>query len=269
MWFCLRPGPYVCAEWDFGGIAPRLLADPAMKIRTLANPLFVEGVAKYVTALANNIRSSMIYNGGCIIMVQLENEFGFWGNRIDHEYVMWLGDIWRENGITGPFYNADPSGVLSDKIRFAGMPIGLNGGHVGDGDWATAARVDPNVPAFVTEIYPGWIRHWGEGKPAPTDITNDIRGYMEKNRSFTYYMIHGGSNFAYTAGSNGGNWNFQPDLTSYDYGAPIGEQGNASFNFMKYREITQKFVEVADVPAPIPVMNVSAFTTKRVSSVFD
>lgn len=148
------------------------------------------------------------------------------------------------------------------------MAIGLNGGHPGDNDWAQAWNIE-HIPAFVTEIYPGWIRHWYEGWPAPTDISWDIENYMDAGRSFTYYVIHGGTNFGFTAGANAGYWDFSGDLTSYDYGSPISENGRTSHNYYKYREIMERYYELIDVPEPIPTMAIPEIAMKRVSSMYD
>lgn len=127
--------------------------------------------------------------------------------------------------------------VANNVVRLPGAAIGINGPYPGDLDFKKATDLEKDVPHFVAEIYPGWIRHWKENRPSPTDITLSIRGYMEKQRSFTFYMLHGGTNFGFTAGANGNGEIYKPDLTSYDYGAPIGESGNVSHFYMDYRKI--------------------------------
>lgn len=135
------------------------------------------------------------------------------------------------------------------------MAIGINGGHIPLDEWDIAWNIE-QIPCFITEIYPGWVRHWLEEWPAPTDITQDIELYMENGKSYTYYVLHGGTNFGFAAGANGDYWAVAPDITSYDYGSPISENGRTSHNYYKYREIMERYYELIDVPEPIPTMAV-------------
>lgn len=136
MWVVARPGPYICGEWDFGGIPPYLLRDKNLKIRTLADKNYTAAVERYIRALAPYLLKQMIYNDGPIIMVQIENEYGHWpGNRQDKEYMEWLRDLWIELGITGPFTNADSPWAYNDKVHVKGAAFGLDGGNNGDNEW--------------------------------------------------------------------------------------------------------------------------------------
>ncbi|HWT46237.1 MAG TPA: beta-galactosidase, partial [Vicinamibacterales bacterium] len=126
LWVLLRPGPYVCAEWDFGGIPPYLLADPELKIRSL-NPHYMQAVERYITALAPVVRPLLVDNGGPILMVQIENEYGSYGN--DRAYLERLRQMWTTNGIRGMVYTADgPTRYMLEAGHLAGAAVGLDSG---------------------------------------------------------------------------------------------------------------------------------------------
>lgn len=131
-------------------------------------------------------------------------------------------------------------------------------------------HIEANVPIFSAEIYPGWLRHWGEANWGPTDITPQISGYLEKFRSFNMYVVHGGTCFGITTGSNGGLGSFQPDMTSYDYGSPINESGCAVNNYNKYRDMLFNYTGATkiDIPNPIETVDLPEITMKRVGSIW-
>jgi hypothetical protein len=227
MWVLLRPGPYCCGEWDFGGIPTYLLRHPDLKLRTLADPHYAKAVESYLRELAKVVRPQLVENGGAILMVQLENEYGSYPRR-DHEYIVWLRDQWRKNGVSGPFYTADGAAEHYLKgVTLPGVAVGLDSGS-NEKDWAIARQMNPGVPVFSAETYPGWMRHWGEGNWSPRNVRGLVKFYMEDKKSFNLYMLHGGSSFGFTAGANGGGKGYRPDVTSYDYGAPVDEQGRAT-----------------------------------------
>lgn len=160
--------------------------------------------------------------------------------------------------------------MLNDVIHPEGAAIGLDG-SCGDGDFAAATALDPDVPIVVTEIYPGWLRHWGENDWAPGDVSGYIKDYMEKKINFNFYVIHGGTSFAYTAGANTGSGDIiQPDLTSYDYGSPITEQGAADKIYPKYRDIIfagRGITNPPPIPEPIKTIEISNIAVKRIGNV--
>lgn len=131
MWINLRPGPYCCGEWDFGGIPPYLLRYPDLKLRTLKDNHYTEAVEKYFQELAKIVRPNMAEKGGPILIVQIENEYGSYPRR-DHDYMLWLRDLWIKNGVKGPFYTADGAGEGYLKgIVVPGVAVGLNTGSNG------------------------------------------------------------------------------------------------------------------------------------------
>lgn len=263
MWVLFRPGPYTCGEWDLGGLPHYLLKDPNAKLRTLTDANFMKAQTRYLEAVAKEAEPFLLKNGGPILMTQLENEYGSY-QRKELKYMEWLYDFWKKKDF-GIFYTSDGAGEHYLKgVVLPGVAVGLDPG-LSDRDWAVANKCNPNVPVFSSETYPGWLRHWGEGNWAPTPgIIDNVRWFMDKGRSFSLFVFHGGTNFGFTAGANNGGSGYQPDLTSYDYGAPVDEQGRPNEYYAQMREIIlQKLPKEADIPEPpkdIDVMEIKEFT---------
>ena len=271
MWVLLRPGPYVCAEWDWGGLPFYLLKTPDIKVRCM-DPRYMRAVQRYIARVAVEAGPLQCDKGGPILMTQIENEYGSYGN--DRTYLETLRKWWRAQGITVPFYTADgPTDFMLDAGSLSGCAIGLDSGG-SDGDFDAAARKDPSVPAFSSESYPGWLTHWKEPwqRPDTAGILKDVRYLLGHHRSFNLYVIHGGTNFGFTAGANAFTpVQFQPDVTSYDYDAPIDEQGNATPKYFALRDLISSYTGVTPpaVPAPMPSMEVPSFSTEPFTSVWD
>ena len=264
MWVLFRPGPYVCGEWDLGGLPHYLLKDPKAKLRTTEDAKFMKAQARYLEAVARVAEPFLAKNGGPILMTQLENEYGSY-QRKDPKYMEWLKTFWTRKGF-GPFYTSDGAGEHYLKgVTLPGVAVGLDPG-LNDGHWKIANKCNPGVPVFSSETYPGWLRHWGEGNWNPTpEIVDHVRWFMDKGRSFSLFVFHGGTNFGFTAGANnGGPGQYQPDLTSYDYGSPVDEHGRMNEYYTRMREIIlAKLPAEAAVPEPpadIPSMEIPEFT---------
>ena len=270
MWVLLRPGPYVCAEWDFGGLPSYLLKVPDIKVRC-SDSRYMKAVNRYITRLSKEIDALQCTKGGPIIMVQVENEYGSYSN--DKQYMKAIKALWIKNGIQVPFYTADgPADYLLESGSVAGCAIGLDSG-ISDADFNEAKKHDPNVPVFSAETYPGWLTHWGE-KWAHTDtadILSQLRYLLSHKRSFNLYVVHGGTNFGFTSGANAFSpTQFQPDVTSYDYDAPIDEQGKATSKYFAIRNLIMQNIDykVPVVPAYVPVMDIPEFMLQPVSSIW-
>jgi len=272
MFLILRPGPYVCAEWDFGGIPSYLLSVPDIKVRCM-DPRYTEAAERYIKSLANQVTDLQVTKGGPILMVQIENEYGSYGN--DRTYMKWLQQVWKECGIEVPFYTSDgatpymlEAGSLPDAA--IGLDPGSNAGH-----FEQATIVNPNVPSFCSELYPGWLTHWGEKwqRPDVGELVKDVKWLMDNKKSFNFYVIHGGTNFGYWAGANtAGPATYQPDVTSYDYDAPINEMGQATPKYEELRKVLAGYLPVGqkltDVPAPMPVINFPEITLNATATVW-
>jgi len=249
MYVLLRPGPYCCAEWDFGGIPPYLLKYPDLKVRCM-DPHYISAAGRYLTKLADQLRPLQVSHGGPILMVQVENEYGSYGN--DRNYVKWVGDFWRNHGFDVPFYTADgPTDFMLEAGSLPNCAVGLDSGS-SLADWALARRTNPGVPIFSSETYPGWLTHWGEkwARTSTDSIKGEVKFLLDNKKSFNLYVVHGGTNFGFSAGANAGGKGYEPDLTSYDYDAPIDEQGRATPKYLALRDLIAK--SIGQSPPPLP-----------------
>lgn len=265
MWVLLRPGPYVCAEWDFGGLPSYLLKIPDIKIRCM-DIRYMAAATRYINALSQQVKNLQCTNGGPILMVQIENEYGSFGN--DKTYLEALRKLWIKNGIIVPFYTADgATQYMLDAGSIEGAAIGLDSG-TSEKDFAQAKKENPNVPAFSSETYPGWLTHWGEkwARPDTNELKKEIEFLLKNKKSFNFYVVHGGTNFGFTAGANSFSpTQFQPDITSYDYDAPINEQGQPTAKYFMLRRLIQSHVDykIPDVPQAIKTIEVATIEMKK------
>ncbi len=270
MWVLFRPGPYVCGEWDFGGIPPYLLKIPDIRIRCM-DPRYMNAVKAYITRLAKEIKQFLCSNGGPILMIQVENEYGSYGN--DKKYMEELRTCWIQQGIRGPFYTADgPTPFMLDAGSIEGAAIGLDSGS-SEKDFEEARKKDPNVPSFSSETYPGWLTHWGEqfARPDTSQLKKEVEFLLSSKRSFNLYVIHGGTNFGFTAGANAFSpTQYQPDITSYDYDAPINEQGDPTSKYFMLRNLISKYTnqQLPAIPAPIPAIKIPPISLKVMNSIW-
>jgi len=272
MWVLLRPGPYVCAEWDLGGIPPYLLSIPDIKLRCM-DPRYMAAVERYVQNLSAVVKPYLITNGGPVIMVQVENEYGSYGN--DRNYMNAMKNLWVAQGIDVPFYTSD--GATTYMLEAGSLPgcaVGLDPCGNMD-DYNLARKMNPGVPVFGSEIYPGWLTHWGEEwqRPDTNDLMEQVRFLLYNKISFSLYVLHGGTNFGFAAGANSGGTGYQPDVTSYDYDAPINEQGQPTPKYfalqneiLKYKSKNEKQFKM---PAPISVMEIPKIAMTEFTSVWN
>lgn len=272
LWLIVRPGPYVCAEWELGGIPPYLLRIPDIKLRCM-DTRYMAAAERYMAKLASVIKPYLITNGGPVLMLQVENEYGSFGN--DRNYITRLKKVWVENGIDVPFFTGDgPTTYMLEAGTLPGCAVGLDSGSKLS-DFELAAKMNPGVPVFSSETYPGWLTHWGE-KWAKTDtsgLLKEIRFLMDNKKSFNLYVIHGGTNFGFTAGANSGGKGYEPDVTSYDYDAPIDEQGQPTPKFMALRRLLGSYLpkgkKLPPVPDLVPAYEIPSIGLSNFSSAWD
>lgn len=271
MWVLLRPGPYVCAEWDFGGLPTYLLKYPDIKIRCMDNR-YMTATERYISRLAKEVAPLQCTNGGPILMVQVENEYGSYGN--DKNYLETLRKLWIKNGIKVPFYTADgATAFMLEAGHIKGTAIGLDSGG-SDADFDQAKKADPDVPSFSSETYPGWLTHWYEKwqRPDTNDLKKEMEYLLKNKKSFNLYVVHGGTNFGFTAGANAFSpAQYQPDITSYDYDAPINEQGNATPKYFMLRDMIATYTghKIPDMPKAITAIEVPAINMKYTACIWD
>ena len=250
----LRPGPYVCAEWEFGGFPAWLLKDHTLKVRS-GDPKYEAAAAAYLKALAGQLAPLQIDRGGPIILCQVENEYGSFGH--DKAYLNRLKDTLRAVGFTVPLFTADGGNNMMKAGSIDGVLPGLNGG--GDDVFDQINRYRPHGPYFVPEFYPGWLDHWGEphqtrGGPG---TAHALARLIDRGVSVSLYMFHGGTNWDGMSGANFGA-HYQPQPTSYDYDAPLDESGRPTPKYFLLRDVILKHLSPADAAAVPPVPTVDA-----------
>ena len=272
MWLILRPGPYVCAEWELGGIPPYLLRIPDIKLRCM-DPRYMAAVEKYIARLAEEIKPYLITKGGPILMVQIENEYGSFGN--DRNYLLRLKEVWSSFGIDVPTFTGDgPTTYMLEAGSLPGSAVGLDSGS-SPAHWELANKMNPGGPVFSSETYPGWLTHWGEkwARPDTAELLKEVKFLMDNKKSFNFYVIHGGTNFGFTAGANSGRKGYEPDVTSYDYDAPVDEQGNATPKYIALRKLLgtylQKGKKLPPIPNPVNTIELTSVDMKPFSSFWD
>ncbi|WP_374937833.1 beta-galactosidase [Bacteroides stercorirosoris] len=271
MYVILRPGPYVCAEWEMGGLPWWLLKKKDVRLRE-SDPYFIERVALFEEAVAKQVKDLTIANGGPIIMVQVENEYGSYG--ADKGYVSQIRDIVRTHfGNDIALFQCDWASNftlngLDDLIWTMNFGTGANV----DQQFAKLKELRPNSPLMCSEFWSGWFDKWGanhETRPAE-DMIKGIDDMLSRGISFSLYMTHGGTNWGHWAGANSPG--FAPDVTSYDYDAPISESGQTTPKYWKLRETMAKYMDgekQAKVPALIKPISIPAFQFTEMAPLFD
>ncbi len=262
----LRPGPYVCAEWDFGGYPWWLQNNQDLIIRT--NQPFLDSCNIYIHKLAEQLNDLQMTHGGPIIMVQVENEFGSYvSQRKDipmeqhRTYYYAIKKMLENAGFDVPFFTSDGSWLFQEGAIPGILPTANGETNIENLKKAVNPFTNTMGPYMVGEFYPGWLDHWGEDfirVPAEQSV-QQLEVFLQNNISFNIYMVHGGTNFAFTSGANyDANRDIQPDITSYDYDAPISEAGWPTDKYMAFRSLMQKYStdSLPAIPANIPVISI-------------
>jgi beta-galactosidase GanA len=228
---------------------------------------------RYIGRLAEEIKPFMITNGGNLLLLQIENEYGSFGN--DRDYMMRLREVWKERGVDVPTFTGDgPTTYMLEAGSLPGSAVGLDSGS-SLAHWELANKMNPGVPVFSSETYPGWLTHWGEKwvRPDTAGLLKEVKFLMDNKKSFNFYVVHGGTNFGYTAGANSGGKGYEPDVTSYDYDAPIDEQGNVTPKYSALRSLIGSYLpkgqKLPPVPDKIPSIVIDGVTLQIFTSVWD
>ncbi len=271
LYVILRPGPYACAEWEFGGFPAWLLKDPNMVVRS-RDPQFLAAARTWLLRLGQEVAPLQIGNGGPIIAVQVENEYGSYGD--DHAYMQDIRQMLVDAGFTkAQLYTADgpeevPGGSLPD------LPVGINfGPGEAQAGFATLKKLRPDGPFFNSEYWDGWFDHWG----APHAHTNaqqqaaDLDWMLRQGYSVSIYMFHGGTSFGWMNGANSNGKNYEPDVTSYDYDAALDESGHPTPKYYLFRDVIARDTGTTPPPVPTPpaLAAIPAFTLTRSASLWD
>ena len=267
LWVLLRPGPYICTEWDFGGLPPWLLSIPGIEVRT-PDERFLGAAKRYLERVGEQLAPLQITHGGPIILVQVENEYGSFGN--DHVYVNAVRESIRAAGFNVTLYTSDGSerrtlegGTLAD------LPAAIN---FGQGDpskqFARFAEFRHNVPRMCGEYWDGWFDHWGEKHrvTSPEEAAQGLDWMLARGISANLYMVHGGTSWGFMSGANF-DAAYQPDISSYDYDAPLDEAGRPTKKFYLIRDVIKKHLpagaQLPELPSPLPMIEIPRFELRE------
>lgn len=254
LWVVIRPSPYVCAEWEFGGYPYWLQNEEGLIVRS-TEPKFLQAYERYIKEVARQIAPMQINRGGNILMVQVENEYGFYSN--DKEYLAINKEMFIKAGFDGLLYTCDPAGKVKDG-HIPGLLPAVNGSsspnevkklvreyHGGRG------------PFYVAEWYPAWFDWWGtpHHKVPAEDYAPKLDSLLAAGISVNMYMFHGGTTRAFMNGANDNDTApYEPQISSYDYDAPLDEAGNVTPKFLAFRKVIEnhlpKDVTLPPVPEP-------------------
>ncbi len=270
MYVIVRPGPYVCAEWEMGGLPWWLLKKKDIRLRE-QDPYFMERVKIFETEVGKQLAPLTIQNGGPIIMVQVENEYGSYGK--NKPYVSEIRDCLRSVGFDKvALFQCDwSSNFLNNGLDDLVWTMNFGTGANIDDQFRKLKEVRPEAPLMCSEFWSGWFDKWG-GKHETRSSKSMVAGLkemLEKNISFSLYMTHGGTSFGHWAGANSPG--FAPDVTSYDYDAPINEYGQATPKFYELRDMLQGFSKekLPAAPKPLPIITIPEFKTTEYASLWN
>ncbi len=245
----VRPGPYICAEWEFGGLPWWIQTNENMEIRC-SNKDYIECFDRYLDRLFCEVRPLLCTNGGPVIMMQLENEYGYYGD--DREYLTYLRDGYIKRGIDVPLFTSDgtsKANLLDGSVE--GCFSTLNFGSRVEENFKAHDELYPEQPKMCMEMWNGWFDAWGDEKHHTTsaeDYAKVVDDMLTKG-SLNMYMFIGGTNFGFSSGANHYE-KFAPDVTSYDYDAILTECGDITPKYHAVREVIKKHIggELPEVP---------------------
>ncbi|PYI51788.1 glycoside hydrolase family 35 protein [Paenibacillus flagellatus] len=249
----VRPSPYICAEWEFGGLPAWLLADPGMKLRCYHKP-FLDRVDAYFDELLPRLVPLQSTNGGPIIAMQIENEYGSYGN--DIRYLNHLRQSMIERGVDVLLFTSDgPTDAMLQGGTVPGVLATVNfGSRVGE-SFAKLREYQADEPVMCMEYWNGWFDHWFEHHHTRDggDVANVLEEMLKEDASVNFYMFHGGTNFGFYNGANcPAPDQYQPTITSYDYDVLLTEAGEPTAKYFKVREVLSRYADVPETPLPAP-----------------
>jgi beta-galactosidase len=271
LYVILRPGPYACAEWEFGGYPAWLLKDHDTVVRS-SDPKFMIPAQRWLARLGQELAPLQIENGGPIILVQVENEYGSFDK--DHAYMEQIHHALIDAGFTkAQLYTADgPEEVPDGSLPELPAAINYGPGEAQKG-FALLRKMRPDGPFMNSEYWDGWFDHWG-AKHAHTDTQKqaaDLDWTLRQGYSISLYMFHGGTSFGWMNGANSNGKNYEPDVTSYDYDSPLDESGRPTPKYFLFRDTIAKATGITPPPIPqvAPAVTLPAFTLTQSSSLWN
>lgn len=248
----VRPGPYICAEWDNGGLPAWLFRDPEVGVRR-SEPHYLEAVSGYLRRVYEIVAPRQVDAGGPVILVQIENEYGAYGN--DKAYLAELVRVTRDAGISVPLTTIDqPTPQMLADGSLPGLHLTGSFGSRTPERLATLREFQPTGPLMCMEFWCGWFDDWGSHHHTTDAAASaaELDALLAAGGSVNVYMFHGGTNFGLTNGAND-KGRYAPITTSYDYDAPLDESGHPTAKFWAFRDVIAKYADVPDeVPGPRP-----------------
>lgn len=265
----LRPGPYACAEWEFGGFPWWLLKKKDIALRT-QDPYYMERCQIYLNEVGRVLAPLQITKGGPIVMVQVENEYGSYGS--DKEYIGRLRDVLKNSGFDVPLFTCDgPSQLKADVREDIFSVVNFGGGP--ENAFKELRNIRAKGPLMCGEYYPAWFDSWGapHHTKKSESIVKDVSYMMDHNASFSIYMVHGGTTFSIWTGANCPP--YLPQTSSYDYDAPISEAGWDTPKFHIMRNMFASYLkgkeDMPAVPKLKPVMAIPSFSLKEIAPILE
>ncbi|GAA3507342.1 glycoside hydrolase family 35 protein [Streptomyces showdoensis] len=243
----LRPGPYICAEWEGGGLPSWLLADDDLVLRS-RDPRFLRAVDGYLGALLPPLHRHLASHGGPVIAVQLENEYGAHGD--DTAYLAELAALLRRHGVDVPLFTCDQPADLARGGLDGVLATANFGSRVSSGLAALRAH-QPKGPLMCAEFWIGWFDRWGgiHTRRDADEAASELDRLLAAGASVNIYMFHGGTNFGFTNGAND-KGTYRPTVTSYDYDSLLDEAGDPTAKYAAFREVIARHAPVPDEPVP-------------------
>lgn len=248
----VRPGPYICSEWDFGGLPWWLLKYDSIHLRCM-DDAYISAVDCFFDSVIPKIAAHQITNGGNVILVQVENEYGSYGD--DEKYLRYLADGLKKCGITVPLFTSDGTnpqmltgGTIEEIHKTA------NFGSRAEEQFAALRKYQPDGPLMCTEFWNGWFDHWTEEHHSrqPEDAAASLDEILSQGASVSAYMFHGGTNFGFMNGANCYD-KYEPTVSSYDDDAPVNEYGELTEKYFRFKEVISKYAPIPDIELPIPI----------------
>ena len=274
MWVIVRPGPYICSEWDFGGIPSWLLKDKDMLIRS-GHPDFLKATKRYMKAVGDQLKDLQVTQGGPIIQIQVENEYGQFGrpdNKQDMAYNKAIYQQLKDAGFDAMFIRCDwPVKETIGTAHIDDVYTTMNFGGSAKDAFNFFDKKYPGKPKMCGEYWVGWFDHWGakHHTKALGPFIKEIDWMLANEVSFNVYMLHGGTNWGF---SSGANWSgqYSTDTTSYDYDAPIDEMGRITDKFFIFRDTIQKYLpkdyKLPALPEPTKRIELAEFELNQTAS---
>ncbi|HSU47374.1 MAG TPA: beta-galactosidase family protein [Arthrobacter sp.] len=248
----VRPGPYICAEWDNGGLPAWLFTDPTIGVRS-SEPGYLAAVDTFMDRLLPIVVERQITHGGPVILFQIENEYGAYGS--DKVYLQHLVDVAKRAGVEVPLFTCDqPFGTMIEDGSLPGLHKTATFGSRADERLGFLRERQPAGPLMCAEFWNGWFDNWGTHHHTTDAAASaaELDALLSAGASVNIYMFHGGTNFGFTNGANDKGI-YEPTITSYDYDAPLAEDGFPTDKYFAFRDVIAKHFPVTDeVPAPRP-----------------